>query len=89
METERPSTGSDPLDQCTDMGAPSCKTDGACNGAGACELYVAGTTCVAAACPVGGGTYTQAGTCNGTGTCQAGASSSRRHDRNQSTETPS
>jgi hypothetical protein len=62
--------------QCAAQGAPSCMNDGLCNGAGACELYVAGTTCVAATCPVGTGTFTQARTCNGTGTCQAGTSSS-------------
>ena len=67
--------GQDPLNQCTDQLAASCGTDGSCNGAGACELYVAGTTCVAATCPVGAGTFTQARTCNGTGTCQAATSS--------------
>ncbi|HEX4406686.1 MAG TPA: malectin domain-containing carbohydrate-binding protein, partial [Polyangia bacterium] len=67
--------GQDPLNQCADQGTASCMTDGSCNGAGACELYVAGTTCVAATCPVGAGTFTQAQTCNGTGTCQAATSS--------------
>jgi hypothetical protein len=66
--------GQDPRDQCADLGAASCKTDGACNGAGGCEQYVAGTTCAAATCA--SGTFTQAGTCNGTGTCQAGTPSS-------------
>ncbi len=65
--------GQDPLAQCTDQGAASCMTDGACNGAGACELYVAGTTCAAQTCSTG--TYTQARTCNGTGTCQVGTTS--------------
>jgi hypothetical protein len=66
--------GQDPLNQCSDQTAATCGTDGACNGAGSCELYVAGTTCAPATCSMG--TFTQAGTCNGTGTCQPGASSS-------------
>jgi hypothetical protein len=60
--------------QCADQGAPSCMKDGLCNGAGACELYVAGTTCAAETCA--NGTYTQARTCNGTGTCQVGTPAS-------------
>ena len=43
-------SGQDPLNQCTDAGAASCGTDGTCNGGGACRLYAAGTTCVAATC---------------------------------------
>ena len=42
--------GQDPLNQCTDAGAASCGNDGTCNGAGACRLYVTGTTCVASTC---------------------------------------
>jgi hypothetical protein len=60
--------GQDPLSQCADNGATTCGTDGACDGAGACRLYAAGTVCVAAACT--GSTYSPARTCNGTGTCQ-------------------
>jgi hypothetical protein len=66
--------GQDPLNNCADQGAASCGTDGACNGAGACEKFVSGTTCAVATCV--SGVYTQAGTCNGTGTCTPGASSS-------------
>ena len=66
--------GSDPLNQCADLGNAACSTDGQCNGAGACRLYAAGTTCVAAACS--GSTFTPARTCNGTGTCQTTTSSS-------------
>ena len=33
----------DPLNQCADLGATSCSTDGTCNGSGACRLYAAGT----------------------------------------------
>jgi hypothetical protein len=60
--------------QCADQGAPSCMKDGLCNGAGSCELYVAGTTCAPPTCMAG--ISTQAGTCNGMGTCQPGTSSS-------------
>ena len=60
--------GTDPLNQCADLGAASCSTDGMCNGSGACRLYGAGTQCAAATCT--GSTVTPARTCNGTGTCQ-------------------
>jgi hypothetical protein len=63
--------GQDPLNQCADMGAASCKTDGACDGAGACRQYANGTICVAATCATN--TFTPARTCNGTGTCGTSA----------------
>ena len=63
------SAGGDPLNQCNDQGAGTCGTDGACDGAGGCRLYVSGTTCVAGSCAQS--TYTPAQTCNGTGVCQA------------------
>jgi Cellulose binding domain len=66
--------GTDPLSQCTDMGAPSCKTNGACDGTGKCQLYPSGTVCSAQTCA--GSTITPAGRCNGTGTCTVGATSS-------------
>jgi hypothetical protein len=59
--------GTDPKNECTDAMAPTCKTDGFCDGAGACELYPSGTTCVAASC--GGSVLTKADTCNGNGAC--------------------
>ena len=31
--------GTDPQDECTDDGAPSCDQDGSCDGAGACQKY--------------------------------------------------
>ncbi len=66
--------GQDPLNQCADLGATSCSTDGACNGSGACRLYGAGAQCAAATCA--GTTFTPARTCNGTGTCQTATTSS-------------
>ena len=66
--------GADPLEQCTNNGMPSCGTDGSCDGAGACRLYAAGTTCAGAMCT--GSTFTPARTCNGTGTCQTTSASS-------------
>jgi hypothetical protein len=60
--------GQDPLNQCTDLGAAGCGTDGSCNGSGACRLYATGTVCVASTCS--GTTFTPARTCNGNGTCQ-------------------
>ena len=66
--------GQDPLNQCADLGAPSCSTDGACNGSGACRQYGAGTQCAAATCT--GSTSTPARTCNGSGTCQTVTTSS-------------
>jgi MYXO-CTERM domain-containing protein len=58
--------GSDLHDDCGDQGAPSCQSDGLCDGSGACRKYAAGTTCKATVCvnnaPV-------AATCNGAGSC--------------------
>lgn len=55
-------SGTDPDDECEDEGAETCGKNGFCNGAGACELYAAGTVCrpeglceEAAECPGGGG----------------------------------
>jgi Cellulose binding domain len=62
--------GQDPLDQCADMGAPSCGTDGSCDGAGKCRLYGSGVQCLMPTCS--GSTATLAGRCSGTGTCAAG-----------------
>jgi len=66
--------GSDPLGQCADNGAPACGTDGTCDGAGACRLYTAGTTCAPSTCT--GVTFTPAQSCNGTGSCLAATPSS-------------
>ncbi len=59
--------GTDPDNECATDPVLSCDQNGSCNGAGACQLYVAGTVCVAASCSAGMGQI--ADTCNGTGTC--------------------
>lgn len=43
-------SGADPDDECEDEGAETCGKNGSCDGAGACELYAAGTVCRARAC---------------------------------------
>ncbi len=53
-------------------GAPSCGTDGYCDGNGGCRRYDANTVCVGAACS--GTTYSAPRKCNGSGTCAAAAS---------------
>ena len=63
--------GMDPLGQCSDSGAMSCKTNGSCDGAGACQNYAAGTVCGTDSCT--GGTEMVAGKCDGAGTCAAGS----------------
>ncbi|HXT97489.1 MAG TPA: hypothetical protein VN853_14400 [Polyangia bacterium] len=60
--------GTDPRHECTDTGAATCGTDGNCDGAGACEKYVASVICSSAGCS--GSTLTFAGRCDGNGTCQ-------------------
>ena len=62
--------GLDPLSQCADQLAPSCKTNGSCDGKGGCQLYASGTVCGMNSCT--SGTATAAGKCDGAGTCQAG-----------------
>ena len=61
--------GADPDAECNDQGAPSCGTNGFCNGAGACQLYTFGTTCNGASCSGDGVTLNKADTCNGLGQC--------------------
>jgi len=63
--------GQDPRNACADQGAPSCGTNGACDGTGACARYVAGTACTPPSCA--GGVLTMAGVCDGAGTCAHGA----------------
>jgi len=58
----------DPTGMCKDQGATSCGTNGRCQ-AGACQKYPSGTSCGAASCPAGTGTFTGASTCDGAGTC--------------------
>jgi hypothetical protein len=61
----------DILSRCSDQGAPSCGTDGRCDGRGACRLYDASTVCAGASCPTGQSTQINQRTCNGLGVCQA------------------
>jgi alpha-tubulin suppressor-like RCC1 family protein len=63
--------GTNPKGQCSDQGPSSCGTNGVCNGAGACELYPAGTPCGAAATCFNGSAH-PAVACDGAGTCSAG-----------------
>jgi len=60
----------DLLSRCADQGAPSCGTDGKCDGKGACRLYDASTSCAAPSCPGGQSTAVTGRTCNGLGVCQ-------------------
>lgn len=55
---------------CADQGPNNCKFDGACDGAGACRSYPAGTQCAKGAC--NGSSVTAAGACDGKGTCAVG-----------------
>jgi hypothetical protein len=64
----------DPKGVCTDNGAPSCGTNGRCDGAGGCQKYTDGTSCAAATCPAGSATLKLAGTCSG-GSCQVSTQS--------------
>jgi hypothetical protein len=57
---------------CKDQGAPSCGTDGKCDGAGGCRKYAVGTVCTGEKCAAN--IYTGASTCNATGQCVAPAS---------------
>ncbi len=60
-------SGSDPDNECTDLGSSNCSFDGMCNGNGACRLYSAGIVCHTAECS--SGTLINADTCNGAGSC--------------------
>ena len=64
----------DPLGQCDDEGAGTCKKDGFCDGAGHCHNFSAGTVCAMPMCA--GATQTPERTCNGTGVCQMAPTSS-------------
>ncbi len=60
--------GTDPDNECATSPVATCGTNGVCDGAGACQLYPAGTVCTAPSCS-GGWIASKADTCNGTGTC--------------------
>ena len=59
----------DPATVCTDQGPTSCGTNGKCDGNGACQLYLSGTTCQGSTCPSGSTTFTAASSCDGAGQC--------------------
>jgi hypothetical protein len=61
----------DPRKMCVAAGASTCGKNGLCDGAGACQLYPATTTCGAASCNKS--TLTPASYCDGRGTCVASA----------------
>ena len=67
--TSVPVNAVDPAGMCKDVGAPSCGTDGKCDGNGSCQKYVQGTTCIGSSCPVGTTVFTAASTCDGAGKC--------------------
>ncbi len=58
--------GADPHGDCPDAGQASCGYDGACNGAGLCRYYAAGTSCGATQCT---GNLVKGQICNGLGAC--------------------
>jgi hypothetical protein len=60
----------DILSRCSNQGAPSCGTDGRCDGKGACRLYDASTSCAAPSCGPGLSAQTTGRNCNGLGVCQ-------------------
>ena len=64
----------DPDNECPAQAVSTCGTDGACNGSGACRLYVAGSQCGAGQCD--GTTQKAPASCNGVGACSQGASTS-------------
>lgn len=64
----------DPDNECAAQPQSTCGTSGACDGAGACQLFASGLTCAPASCS--GSTLNNASTCNGTGTCVLGGSQS-------------
>jgi hypothetical protein len=62
-----------PATQCPAASASTCKNDGLCNGAGACEVFAASTICAPASCT--GSTFTPARNCDGAGACKTVTSS--------------
>ncbi len=59
----------DPDEDCPTTPVSSCGTTGVCNGAGACQLFAAGSECAPATCSPG--QATPASMCDGNGTCVA------------------
>ena len=61
--------GSDPEDECPEDGASTCGRNGACNGAGACGRYPAGTICRTSGCENNSQSFRPASLCDGAGSC--------------------
>lgn len=59
--------GQDPNDDCDDLGLKACKTDGFCDGLGACRVHAAGTECGASQCVAD--EKVQVMKCDGIGAC--------------------
>ncbi len=57
----------DPDNECAAQAQATCGTNGSCNGVGACQLFVTGTSCVAPSCT--GSTLDNGSTCDGVGAC--------------------
>jgi len=62
-------------DQCATDPAPSCGTDGKCDGQGACSHYPIGMECAAAVCTPDGKAVMSASRCDGMGKCVASTTS--------------
>src|SRR5262249_6888911 len=60
--------GVDPESECAATDPTQCKTDGFCDGAGACRLFGPSTACVPSSC-IDTGSEIHAHTCDGTGNC--------------------
>lgn len=58
--------GTDPDNECMQQASSSCGQTGMCSGAGACQLYVQGTSCGTSTCQ---GTTVTGQICNGMGQC--------------------
>jgi hypothetical protein len=58
----------DPNKLCADQGAPSCGTNGKCDGLGSCARYPADTECAISVCY--GSKLNTSATCDGLGTCR-------------------
>jgi hypothetical protein len=67
--TPMPDGSVDPRHVCVDEGAPSCGTDGKCDGAAGCRKYEVGTICRPETCQ--SNVYTPPGACSATGACVA------------------
>jgi hypothetical protein len=69
--------GEDPDNECARSEASTCGQDGACDGAGACRLWPAGTGCGAPFC-ANAATLHDSDTCDGRGACREGVETACR-----------